>query len=77
MIRGEMMRARTKVVSAEREINGCHGIVIENKKHIFGLPPLFLEFSLMRAIKVSFVLLMRCLWKSPKDGGWLPVEPTL
>ena len=50
--------------------------VIYNKINIFGLHQIastellkLLEFPVMRVLKISFAMLMRCLFEAPKDGG--------
>lgn len=55
-----------------------YDIVIYSKKYILSLHPYpdtdllkHLGSPLMRAIKVPFVVLIRCLWKVTKDGGQL------
>ena len=63
--------------------NNYCGTVIYYKKYIFGSSSLFLAQSspnLWNSLSVEsdkgvFVMLMRWLWKAPKDGGQLPKKP--
>ena len=32
---------------------------------------------MMRAIKMSLVVIMSDFWEIPKDRGWLPGDPTM
>ena len=53
--------------------------MIYNKKYVFGLPVSGTEFlkSFIESYKGVFCYVNGDFWQAPKNGDWLPEEPTV